>query len=255
MSSYLGRHAELYDLFYQEKPYKEESQFIHRCLQELSSESPQSLLELACGTGNHALEMAKLGYKVLATDYSEDMLRCAKYKQKQGEYNIEFACQDMRYLRLDCQQFDAAICLFDSIGYVQTNEALLQVLLNVHNHLKPHGLFLFEFWHAGAMLRNYEPLRIRRWVLPDREILRISETTLDCARQLSSVNYSIYELSNDRTFSTIQETQVNRYFLLQEMDGWLNQVGFKAIKSFAGYEWDERINEETWHIVIASQKV
>ena len=73
-SSYIGRHAELYDLFYAEKPYAEEAKFVDACIQQFGEGASKKLLELACGTGRHALEMEKLGYKVIATDYSADML-------------------------------------------------------------------------------------------------------------------------------------------------------------------------------------
>ena len=72
-SSYIGRHAALYDLFYAEKNYGDESAFIHRCIQNYQP-GAQKMLELACGTGTHSLLLEKLGYNVIATDYSPDML-------------------------------------------------------------------------------------------------------------------------------------------------------------------------------------
>ena len=48
MISYLGRHAELYDIFYADKPYALEAAFVHQCLQSYSQEPVHRLLELAC---------------------------------------------------------------------------------------------------------------------------------------------------------------------------------------------------------------
>ena len=53
-----------------------------------------------------------------------------------------------------------------------TNEALEKVFRGVHKHLRNDGLFIFEFWHAAAMLRHYDPVRIRRWKQDDSLILR-----------------------------------------------------------------------------------
>jgi ubiquinone/menaquinone biosynthesis C-methylase UbiE len=253
MSSYVGRHAVLYDLFYADKPYAKEAEFVHHCIQKYGNGSTKRLLELACGTGNHAFELEKYGYTIIATDYSHDMLEQAKAKAKKTGSKIDFQWQDMRSLELSDRSFDIAICLFDSIGYVVTNEALLQVLRGVHRCLRPGGLFVFEFWHAAAMLREYDPIRIRRWTVPEGEILRISETVLDPAKQLASVTYTIYELMNNGSYSSFQETQVNRFFLVQEMAGWLMTSGFVALSWFAGFANNERITEDTWHIVAVAQ--
>jgi SAM-dependent methyltransferase len=254
MGSYLGRHAELYDVFYADKPYDKESAFVHDCLQRYGSRQVRRLLELACGTGSHALELEKFGYEIVATDYSTDMVAAARRKGEQTGANVKFQEQDMTSLKVAGAPFDAAICLFDSIGYVQTNEALSQVFEGVKKHLAAGGLFIFEFWHAAAIISSYEPVRVRRWSVPGGEILRISETTLLTERQLCSVAYSIYELCADGTFSSLQETQMNRYFLLQEMSGWLTAHGFTPLKWFSGFSEDRNITEDTWHIVAVARR-
>jgi len=254
MSSYIGRHAELYDIFYADKPYAEEAAFVHQCLQQYSVGTTHRLLELACGTGTHALALEKLGYEIVATDYSEDMLAYARRKAAEGGSSADFRWQDMRALDVADRPFDAAICLFDSIGYVETNEALRQVLQGTHRHLRPDGLFVFEFWHAVAMLRNHDPVRVRRWSMPKGELVRISETKLDYAKQLARVTYTIYELRHDGTYASLKETQTNRYFLVQEMAGWLSSCGFMPLKWFAGFAPDGSITEQTWHIVAVARK-
>jgi ubiquinone/menaquinone biosynthesis C-methylase UbiE len=248
-SSYIGHHAELYDLFYADKPYAEEAAFVHACLQKYGNHAPKHILELACGTGTHSLLLEKYGYDIIATDYSKDMLAQARQKANKNGAKVNFRQQDMRFLNIPERPFDAVICLFDSIGYVATNENIQQVLKGVRAHLCPGGLFIFEFWHAGAMIRNYDPVRIRRWEVPDGEILRISETRIDHQRQLCHVTYSIYELHKDGTYHHFRETQVNRFFLLQEMAHFLLEANLTPLKWFAGFSENENITEEVWHIV------
>lgn len=252
-SSYIGRHAELYDLIYAEKRYPEEAAFVHRCIQSYHPRASR-LLELACGTGTHSLLLEKYGYQVIATDYSPDMLRCAKEKAQREQSRVEFRQADMRSLDVPERPFDAIICLFDSIGYVATNENVYQVLRGVQRHLAPNGIFLFEFWHAGAMLRHYEPLRVRRYQTPSGEIERISETRISYPEQLCHVSYTIHEMSRDGTYQTIHETQQNRFFLMQEMDFFLDQAGLVPFKWFSGFQEVEEIDDTTWHIVCLARK-
>ena len=254
MSSYIGRHAQFYDIFYADKPYAKEAAFIHQCLQQYSTGATRRLLELACGTGNHAFVLEKFGYEIVATDYSEEMLTCAKRKAAESASSIDFRWQDMRVLNIADKSFDAAICLFDSIGYVETNEELIKVFEGVRRHLRPEGLFVFEFWHAAAMLRGFDPVRVRRWSTPEGELLRISETELRYREQLARVTYSIYELRHDGTYTSLREEQTNRYFLVQEMAGWLSSCGYTPIKWFAGFRPDENITERTWHVVSVARK-
>ena len=253
-SSYVGRHAELYDLFYAGKSYSAEAQFVHACLRQYGSGASRRLLEVACGTGNHAFEMEKLGYQIVATDYSADMLAQAQRKARENGSQIDFRLQDMRSLDLAERPFDVVMCLFDSLGYVATNENLLKVLEGVHSHLKPQGLFVFEFWHAPAMLKNYEPLRLKRWHQSDRDVLSISETELDYAYQLAHVSYTVYELFANGRYSTFTEKQTNRYFSLQEMNALLTISGFEPFKAFSGFDEDERITDTTWHVVMIARR-
>jgi ubiquinone/menaquinone biosynthesis C-methylase UbiE len=98
MISYTGRHGELYDLFYADKPYATEAAFVHSCLEAYGLPGGKSLLELACGTGIHALAMEKLGYRVLATDNSQAMLAVATRKAKEALSGARFRNQDMTAL-------------------------------------------------------------------------------------------------------------------------------------------------------------
>jgi ubiquinone/menaquinone biosynthesis C-methylase UbiE len=253
MGSYLDRHAELYDVFYADKPYSKEAAFVAELLGELGVRPPARLLELACGTGRHARELERLGYSVVATDYSKDMLVCARRRSVEAGSKVTFVEADMRALDLPGQTFDGVACLFDSIGYLQTNEAILAALRAARRHLRPDGALVLEFWHAAAMLRGYDPVRVRRFKTSEGEVLRISETTLDCFRQLGQVAYEIIETRNGAT-TQFRETQTNRYFLAQEMRSLLEQAGFEAARWCAGFSRASAIDETTWHIVVAARR-
>jgi len=255
MTPYAGRHSELYDVFYADKPYPREAEFVHDCLRRYAPFPVRRILELACGTGRHAIEFARLGYAVTATDVSNDMLARARQSATVAGVAVRFENQDFRRLDLRDRPFDAVVCLFDSIGYAETNEGLLRVLQGVREHLRPEGLFVFEFWHAAAMLRGYEPVRVRRWSQEEGELLRISETELDCENQLARVTYSIYELRGDGTYAALRETLSNRYFSVREMEGWLTMSGLAPMGWFDSFTPKATIGPETWHVVGVARRV
>jgi SAM-dependent methyltransferase len=249
----VGRHAQYYDTIYAEKPYAKEAAYVAACIKRNEKINSNNLLELACGTGRHALELEKLGYKILATDYSRDLLAVAKEKARASGSSVEFKFRDMRNLELSKSDFDCVYCLFDSIGYVQTNEALLEVFKGAHSHLRSGGLFVVEFWHAAAMLRKYEPRRERQWQMGNSLLSRISSTKLDVEKQLAHVTYEFKEDQKDGTHFSLEETQTNRYFLVQEFGMFLTEAGFEPLEWLPAYEAGP-ITEDTWHILSISRR-
>ena len=150
MGIYDGRHAELYDLFYGAKPYAAEAGYLHSLLQQFSPRAVRRVLDIACGTGSHAIELEKLGYDIVGSDISEDMLARAREKARAASSAVRFERQDMRSLDVASRPFDAVVCLFDAIGHVQTTSAIKQAFDAVHRHLRDNGLFVLGFWHAAA---------------------------------------------------------------------------------------------------------
>src|SRR5271166_3901592 len=107
MGIYDGRHAEFYDLFYGAKPYAAEAGCLHGLLQRFSEQPVRRVLDIACGTGSHAIELERLGYEVVGSDISEDMLARAREKAREVSSAVHFVRQDMRALDVASHPFDA----------------------------------------------------------------------------------------------------------------------------------------------------
>ena len=254
MQAYGEEHAALYDCFYADKPYDAEAAFVAECLKDAGINPPARLLELACGTGRHAIAFERMGFEVVGVDSSSGMLACAKARCKAAASKVALQNQDMSNLELSGPPADAATCLFNSIGYLQTNEAIGKALLAISRHLRMGGALILEYWHAPAMLRYYEPVRVRRWTTAGREIIRISETTLEPARHLAHVAYDILEIQDGQLICRIRETQANRYFLAQEVELLLRQAGFEPLRHYGGFSNDAAIGLDTWHIVTIARR-
>ncbi len=254
MTNYAGRYAELYDLFYADKPYPAEAVFVHDCLQEFATRPTREILELASGTGRHAVELEKFGYQITATDRSPDMLEIARRRASKNSSKVVFAPVDMRQFELPGKEFDAVICLFDSIGYLKTDEAVRDALTQVWNHLRPGGLFIFEFWHAPPMLNQYSPTRVRKLKTANGVIIRTSTTTLDRKNRLANVEYVVDEKAGNGSSSILREAHTNRFFSIDEMESFVVGANFELVKFFAGFNKTGTITDDTWHIVAVARK-
>lgn len=100
-----------------------------------------SLLELACGSAEITLELAKYDYTLSASDLSNSMLEEAR--KKDIENKVHFFQADMTDFHLN-QVFDGILCYCDSVNYLQDENQFLAMLKCVSEHLKPGGWFLFD---------------------------------------------------------------------------------------------------------------
>jgi SAM-dependent methyltransferase len=246
MNTYEGLHARHYDLIYADKPYEREAGFVAGQL----GTRKGALLDLACGTGRHALAFAEMGFEVTGVDYGEELLERARRNAADAGSDIEFVLGDMRTVELE-RRFDAVTCLFDSIGYPLTDEGVVSALATARSHLKPGGAVAIEFLHAPAALAASSPVRVRRWATPDGgRLLRISETTIDPAASKMSVAYELIELQPDGAgYEAGANVQENRFFSAPEMDELLRRAGLEPERFVAAYEEDPEVSEQTWHVL------
>lgn len=255
MSSYIGHYAELYDQIYTDKPYKSEVKFICHQIRKSARTKGNKLLELASGTGTHALLLEKEGFDVTASDHSDSMLAVAQRKISDAKSRIRLEKIDMTKIPRFAKTFDAVLCLFDSIGYVLTDSSIHEVLQGVRHSLVDGGLFLFEFWHAPAMIRNFEPFRERHYDLPNgHTVRRVSKTTLDYETCLATVAYTLDEYDGKKKLFHLEEVQKNRFFTVPEMKMFLTVNRFEPLHFFSGYSEKEKITDQTFHIVCLARK-
>jgi SAM-dependent methyltransferase len=250
VNTYRGLHAAYYDVIYADKPYAEETRFVADAIAGGSTAGPWKLLDLACGTGRHAFEFAELGHSVTGVDYSSDLLEVARASAESRGLDVSFVEQDIRALELDGGPFDAITCLFDSIGYLVTNDAIVDALSRARRHLTPKGTLALEFLHAPAVLRHASPVRVRRWPTPEGGTLfRISEVELDTARQTMHVDYELLDLDSTGTaVSHWTEAHDNRYFSVEEMRALLQSAGL-ATRFVPAYRESDAIDDQIWHVM------
>jgi SAM-dependent methyltransferase len=245
--------ARLYDEFYATKPYAEEARFVSERLTAAGVPPKGRVLDLACGTGSHALELAALGYQVVGVDIAEGMLEEARRKASARGLQVEFLCQDLRQLDVEEGAYDAAVCLFDSLGYLLTDAAISDALGRINRSLKPAGTFVVEAWHGAAMLSGYDEVRVRRLDLPTGEVVRVSETEIDVESESATVSYTIFRQAPDGRWDCFHEEHRNRFFMRRDLARLLDAAGLAPQHWLSGYT-DEPVTAETWHLVAICRK-
>lgn len=121
---------------------------------ELALEAGQYVLDLACGSGRHALALAARGVRVLGLDLTPRFLAAAREAAAApGSPAPQFRQGDMRELDFRAE-FDAAYNYFTAWGYHSDAENF-DVLARVRRALKPGGSFLLETINRDGLMRGY----------------------------------------------------------------------------------------------------
>jgi SAM-dependent methyltransferase len=110
---------------------------------EINYNTSLRIIDVGCGTGRHAVELVKRGYKVTGIDLSESQLKRAEEKAKALNLEIDFLKQDARNLPFE-DEFDLAIMLCEgAFPLMETDEMNFAILQNVTKALKTHAKFIF----------------------------------------------------------------------------------------------------------------
>ena len=110
------------------------------------------ILDLYCGYGRHAIELAKSGYCVTGIDATKAFIEIACQKAAEAGGDICFEQQDMREITYD-RQFAAVINMFAAFGHFSDAENAL-VLKKVAQALQPGGLLLIDLLNRELMARS-----------------------------------------------------------------------------------------------------
>lgn len=145
--------AELYDAIYAGfKDYAAEVEQIHTLL---ASAHPGActVLDVACGTGEHARRLAaRDGMSVDGLDLDPALLRIARGKHPAGQFFVA----DMSEFALG-RRYDAVTCLFSSIAYLRTLDRVARAFACFREHLAPGGVVVVEPWFQPGVL---DPQRV-----------------------------------------------------------------------------------------------
>lgn len=146
-----------YDRFVNwEKRLPYEMPFIERTLREADA---RRVIDIACGTGMHAIELARRGYKVVGADPSAPMIERARENASDAGVEARFLVAGFGELAEKLAlsgQFDAALCLGNSLPHALGAGDLDDALADFAAVLRPGGLLLIQSRNFDAVLARRE---------------------------------------------------------------------------------------------------
>ncbi len=251
-------YAQLYDLLYKDKDYDAEVALLERLFQTHELEG-NAVLDLGCGTGQHAIRLAKRGFEVTGVDRSPEMLRIARVKAEQSLDELSpqpsFVEGDVTTVRLAGSSFDAALMMFAVLGYQVTNEAVKAALRTVRAHLRPGALFVCDVWYGPAVLHVRPSERTKVVDAPGGQVIRSVRTELDSFAHRADVEYRVWRLQGKEVLAEMRETHSMRFFFPQELALLFEAAGLELRELRAFGDSDAPPTEETWNVLAVGRAV
>jgi SAM-dependent methyltransferase len=226
-------YASAYDAMYADKSNAAECDAVVALFRKCGDGKISRLLDLGCGTGRHAIELATRGFDVTGVDFSEAMLARARERGHSGRGTLDFVQGDARSYR-SAKPFDAVLMNFNVLGYMSSNRDFTAALATARANLRDGGVFVADFWYGPAVVIDPPGERLREIDAGDSKILRCSRGTHEPDRQCIRIAIRVIEVQQGRIRADSEEVHTMRYFFPLELELALESHGFR-LTALTGY--------------------
>lgn len=221
-----------YDSLTQDIPYEQMLTYMEALLHRHGVQ-PETVLDLACGTGSMSVLLAKRGYRVLAADLSEDMLAMAWEKASELEENPPFfICQRMEELALP-YQVDWVCCCLDSLNYVTQPELVRQAMGRVYDALAPGGAFIFDINSAEKLMS----LDGQIFLDENEDTYCVWRAEFDQAEHICYYGMDLFQRDGDVWQRSFEE-HLEYAYSVEQLKQFLRQAGFSVIEVYGDRSMD-----------------
>ena len=146
----------------------------------LNLTADDTILDLCCGQGRHALEITRRGFKVEGLDRSRYLIQKAKASAKKENLSVKFKEGDARKLPFSPDNFEVVMMLGNSFGYFETVQDDLRILKEIFRVLKPWGRLLLDVTDGEYVKEKFQA---RSWEWISKKLFVCRERSLSADRQ------------------------------------------------------------------------
>ena len=204
-------------------------------------------LDVACGTGNVTVRLAKHFKDIYAVDLSEDMLREAFNKLKENRIKGKIICQDMTEMQLN-RKFDLITSVLDSTNYITDEDDLEKYFSSVKEHLKDDGIFIFD---VNSYYKLSEILGNNIYTYSEDDVFYTWENVFE--DNMVSMFLTFF-VKKGELYERFEEEHFERAYKEEELESALSNCGLKVINKFDGYS-NNKVQVNSERIVYVVKKI
>lgn len=229
-SWYRESFGEDYLLVYKHRSQTEADRQVDAILSLLDLKQDVHILDLCCGTGRHAISLAKRGFRVTGFDLSEVLLSYAR--RDSGHLPVNYVKGDMRTLPFSNESFHVVLNLFTSFGYFADDRENEKVLQEISRVLVPEGHFLIDFLNREYVRQHLNPLTERE----ENGVMIREERTIsgDYVKKKITITEGVSERTYDERVKMYQAN---------DMERMMESSGLKVERIFGDFDGTEYSTE------------
>lgn len=208
-----------YHILYKDRDYDEALVFMKNLTTFLNLKQNQTILDLACGRGRHAVSLNELGYDVTGVDLSaESILYAESFENETLRFDVHDMCKPYH------KKFDAVFNLFTSFGYFEKEEDNFRTLAAIKANLNEGGRGVIDFMNVNTVIKN----------LVQKETKKVGNITFHIHRYVKD-GYIYKDISfsdnNVEYFFTEKVKSLN----LEDFKNYFEKAGIKLLCTFGDY--------------------
>lgn len=181
------------------------------------------MLDLACGTGSLSVVLRDMGYDVIGTDISPEMLSIAVTKSHEG---IEYLCQDMTELDL-YGTIDGTICSLDSINHLEDIDDVKSAFAKVSLFSNPGALFMFD---VNTLYKHEIILGDNTFVYDTEEVYCVWQNEY-CGNGITDIYLDFFE-KKDGVYYRYSDDFTETAYKREDIEKLLIETGFELLACY-----------------------
>ncbi|MGG4504566.1 class I SAM-dependent methyltransferase [Heyndrickxia sporothermodurans] len=244
-----GDFAYVYDFLMQDVPYDKWLEFFQKKAN-IYNAPGKKVMDLACGTGELSIRLAKLGYQVTGVDLSEDMLMVTSQKANKESVQLSLFQQNMSQLE-GLGLYDVITVFCDSLNYLTSPHEVQESFKRIHDHLQVNGLFFFDIHSIYKMEHIFSN---QTFTEIEDEVSYIwncfeGENPYSVEHELT---FFVLDEKTDQ-YSRFDELHKQRTYTEDDYHLWLNEAGFDVLEVSADFA-NEKPKEDSERIFFVCRK-
>ena len=207
------------------------------------------VLDLACGFGRHALELARRGHPVVGVDITQEYIDEARRRARADGLDAEFICADLRDVSFH-EEFDVVLSLADgAIGYFESDDENLKTFDRIAGALKPGGKHLMGVCNAPYARRHFQQ---RHWEAGSRGF-SLADFAWD--GELSRMTYTSYKLKYGEVLGKPEGAVASiRLYTVDELSAVLTAHGMEIKATYGDYDSAVPASTDRLTLLVHSEK-
>ena len=217
----------------------------------LDRHGARSVLDTACGTGWHAIALARKGHSTAGCDASPAMIEQARANAAKAQVPVRFEIADFTRMDVFARTFDAVLCLGNSLPHLLSQAALVDALKHMRGMLHSGGVLILHNLNYDLRVKK-QPRFFSANGRADALVWRFADYGPEhITFHTALFEKKVEEKNPEKVSWSVQvNSTLQRPLLEKDLDEALDRAGFREIQHFGGLDGSRFDPERSGDLVI-----